>query len=88
MQIASGLSAAHNKAIVHRDLKPENIFITRDERVKILDFGLAKQTRVSESAAEGATLTGPLPTASGIILGTVGYMSPRASACRTGRSSL
>jgi serine/threonine protein kinase len=75
MQIASGLSAAHNKAIVHRDLKPENIFVTRDERVKILDFGLAKQIRVTE-AADGATLTGPMPTASGTIVGTVGYMSP------------
>src|SRR5258708_2150361 len=76
MQIASGLSAAHDKGIVHRDLKPENVFITRDERVKILDFGLAKQTRVSEVTAQGATLTGPTPTAAGMVLGTVGYMSP------------
>jgi serine/threonine protein kinase len=76
MQIANGLSAAHHKSIVHRDLKPENVFITRDERVKILDFGLAKQTHVTEATAEEATLTGPMPTASGVILGTVGYMSP------------
>jgi serine/threonine protein kinase/Tol biopolymer transport system component len=76
MQIASGLSAAHHKTIVHRDLKPENVFVTGDERVKILDFGLAKQTHVIEATAEGVTLTGPMPTASGVILGTVGYMSP------------
>jgi len=76
MQIASGLSAAHEKGIVHRDLKPDNVFVTRDERVKILDFGLAKQTRAAEVSAEGATLTGPTPTAAGVVLGTVGYMSP------------
>jgi serine/threonine protein kinase len=76
MQIASGLSAAHDKGIVHRDLKPDNVFVTRDERVKILDFGLAKQTRAAEVSAEGATLTGPTPTAAGVVLGTVGYMSP------------
>jgi serine/threonine protein kinase len=76
MQTANGLSAAHDKGIVHRDLKPENIFVTRGERVKILDFGLAKQTSVTQEAVELATLTGPMPTASGMILGTVGYMSP------------
>ena len=76
LQIASGLSAAHDKSIVHRDLKPDNIFITRDDRVKILDFGLAKQTQTAAAAAEGATMTGPTPTIAGVVMGTAGYMSP------------
>jgi len=74
-QIVSGLTAAHEKHIVHRDLKPENIFITTDERVKILDFGIAKLTEPKNTAnSEDATrraLTDP-----GMVMGTVGYMSP------------
>jgi serine/threonine protein kinase len=74
-QVARGLAAAHEKGIVHRDLKPENIFITRDGRVKILDFGLAKLTQpegsVLSEAATMASQTGP-----GVVMGTVGYMSP------------
>ncbi len=74
LQLANGLAAAHDKEIVHRDLKPENVFVTRDERVKILDFGLAKQTRANVTA-DTATLAAT-PTAAGVVIGTAGYMSP------------
>ena len=77
VQIAKGLAAAHDKGIVHRDLKPENIFVTSDERVKVLDFGLAKLTE-PEPAFAGITAlpTTPPHTLPGIVLGTIGYMSP------------
>jgi eukaryotic-like serine/threonine-protein kinase len=73
IQIAQGLAAAHEKGIVHRDLKPENLFITRESRVKILDFGLAKLTQI-----EGSGSLSQLPTATepGVVMGTFGYMSP------------
>jgi eukaryotic-like serine/threonine-protein kinase len=77
-QIAQGLAAAHEKGIVHRDLKPENVFVTRDGRVKILDFGLAKRVQPEASSYEGATMEAA-PTSAGVVLGTVGFMSPRAS---------
>jgi serine/threonine protein kinase len=74
-QIAHGLAAAHEKGIVHRDLKPENLFITKDGRVKILDFGLAKLTQ-SEPGAHTSMPTATQGTEAGIVLGTAGYMSP------------
>ena len=74
-QIASAVGAAHDKGIVHRDIKPENLFVTQDGRVKVLDFGLARAAGSPVSAASGATVTN-LHTDPGIVLGTVGYMSP------------
>ena len=77
VQIAHGLAAAHEKGIAHRDLKPENIFITSDGRVKILDFGLAKLTQNEPPQAGATTLpTMPANTQPGVVLGTIGYMSP------------
>jgi Tol biopolymer transport system component len=75
LQVAQGLAAAHERGIVHRDLKPENLFVTKDGRVKILDFGLAKLTR-REGMVDSSGPTTEYATESGTVLGTVGYMSP------------
>ena len=76
LQIANGLAAAHEKGIIHRDLKPDNIFITNDGRVKILDFGLAKLTQLDGSQSQTEIPTRRVDTEPGVVMGTVGYMSP------------
>jgi eukaryotic-like serine/threonine-protein kinase len=76
-QIAAGLAAAHEKGIVHRDLKPENLFVTKDGRVKILDFGLAKLKPLQDGPAASHIATQDHFTNPGIVMGTVAYMSPQ-----------
>lgn len=76
LQIARGLAAAHEKGIVHRDLKPENLFITKDGRLKILDFGLAKLLPKLNAAVDSDLSTLTLKTGPGTVMGTMGYMSP------------
>jgi serine/threonine-protein kinase len=77
VQAAQGLAAAHERGIVHRDLKPENVFVTNDGRVKLLDFGLAR-LRGAEAATSRETEapTAAIATEPGVVMGTVGYMSP------------
>ena len=81
VQIADGLARAHEAGIVHRDLKPENVMINRDGHVKILDFGLAKVVAVAETPASQIP-TSIEPTRPGLVMGTVGYMSPEQASGR------
>ena len=75
-QIASGLAAAHAKNVVHRDLKPENVFVAVDDRLKILDFGLAKLRPSRVESADSGVATQRAITDPNTVMGTVGYMSP------------
>jgi eukaryotic-like serine/threonine-protein kinase len=72
-QLAGALQAAHDRGIVHRDLKPDNVMLSEQGRVKVLDFGLAKQADAESQAEDGPTALGTLP---GVVMGTPAYMSP------------
>jgi Tol biopolymer transport system component len=81
-QAADGLARAHSAGIVHRDLKPENLMISRDGFVKILDFGLVKLAPAGAEGLSEMPTAAPRQTASGVLLGTVGYMSPEQASGR------
>src|SRR5207249_863130 len=76
VQMCRGLAVAHARGLIHRDLKPENLFLTQDGRLKILDFGLAKLSESSEREQQRQKVRAGTATEQGILLGTVGYMSP------------
>ena len=83
IQIADALAAAHQAGIIHRDIKPENIMIRPDGYVKVLDFGLAKLTEHASPMSIAEGLTKQVRTGSGMIMGTVGYMSPEQARGQT-----
>ncbi len=76
LQIAEGLTAAHESGVVHRDLKPANLFVKTNGQLKILDFGLAKLVQVEERSTITNAPSAPAETEPGVVLGTAGYMSP------------
>jgi serine/threonine protein kinase len=81
--LSEALSATHEKGIMHRDLKPANVMVTRDRRVKVLDFGIAKELRAGDPEGPTLTLTSDAHRQEGIVMGTPAYMSPEQIAGRT-----